>query len=89
MSGVTANIQDLSRREVFDLFLNEELVRKIISETNKYGVTNADFVSVTDSELKVFISLNIFPNKIESNKTIDIRPHMVIRANCQLNATDV
>lgn len=59
VSGVIANTQDLSRREVFELFFNEELVRKIVSETNKYGATNADFVPITDDELKVFIALNI------------------------------
>ncbi|XP_014486867.1 PREDICTED: piggyBac transposable element-derived protein 4-like isoform X2 [Dinoponera quadriceps] len=59
VSGVTVNTQNLSRREVFELFFNEELVRKIISETNKYGATNADFVPVTDDELKIFIALNI------------------------------
>ena len=64
VSGVTANIRDLSRREAFELFFNEELVRKIISETNKYGATNADFVPVTDDELKVFIALHILMSLI-------------------------
>ena len=35
VSDVTANIQDLTRREIFELVFNEELVRKIITETNK------------------------------------------------------
>lgn len=64
VSGITANIPDLSRREIFELFFNEKLVRKIISETNKYGTTNADCIPVTDDELKAFIALNILMNLV-------------------------
>jgi hypothetical protein len=49
----------MSRREVFELFFNEELVKKIILETNKYGARNTNFIQVTEDELKVFIALNI------------------------------
>jgi len=59
VSGATVNTQNLSRREVFELFFNKELVIKIITETNKYGATDADFMPLTDDELKIFIALNI------------------------------
>jgi len=59
VGGATVNTQNLSRREVFELFFNKELVTKIIHETNKYGETDADFMPLTDDELKIFITLNI------------------------------
>jgi len=59
VGGATVNTQNLSRREVFELFFNKELVTKIITETNKYGATDADFMPLTDDELKIFIALNI------------------------------
>lgn len=59
VGGATVNTQNLSRREVFELFFNKELATKIITETNKYGATDADFIPLTDDELKVFIALNI------------------------------
>lgn len=59
VGGATVNTQNLSRREVFELFFNKELATKIITETNKYGATDADFIPLTDDELKIFIALNI------------------------------
>lgn len=57
--GATVDTQNLSRREVFELFFNKELATKIITETNKYGASDADFIPLADDELKVFIALNI------------------------------
>jgi len=59
MGGATVNTQNLSKREVFELFFNKELVTKTITETNKYGAADADFIPLTDDELKVFAALNI------------------------------
>ncbi|XP_017754359.1 PREDICTED: piggyBac transposable element-derived protein 4-like [Eufriesea mexicana] len=59
VAGATVNTQNLSRREVFELFFNEKLVGKITSETNKNGATDAGFMPLTNDELKVFIALNI------------------------------
>ena len=42
VGGATVNTQNLSRKEVFELFFNQELVTKIVTETNKYGETDAD-----------------------------------------------
>ncbi|XP_043263450.1 piggyBac transposable element-derived protein 4-like, partial [Colletes gigas] len=57
--GATVNTRGLSRREVFELFFNLELITKIITETNKYGASDAEFIPLEDDELKVFIALNI------------------------------
>jgi hypothetical protein len=57
--GATVNTRSLSRREVFELFLNKELITKIITETNKYGASDAEFIPLEEGELKVFLALNI------------------------------
>ncbi|XP_024943848.1 piggyBac transposable element-derived protein 4 [Cephus cinctus] len=59
VGGATLNTQNLSRRKVFELFFNKELVTKLITETNKHGATDKNFIPLTDGELKVFIALNI------------------------------
>ena len=59
VGGATINTQNLSRREVFELFFNEELVTKLVTETNKHGETDANFMLFSEDELKVFIALNI------------------------------
>lgn len=59
VGGATVNTQGLSRREVFELFFNEELVTKIITETNKYGASDAHFITLEADEFKIFIALNI------------------------------
>lgn len=59
VGGATLNTQNLSRREVFELFFNKELVTKLITETNKHGETDTNFIPLTDDELKIFIALNI------------------------------
>lgn len=57
--GATVNTRGLSRRKVFELFFNNELIIKIITETNKYGSDDAEFIPLEEGELKAFIALNI------------------------------
>ncbi|XP_048260478.1 piggyBac transposable element-derived protein 4 isoform X2 [Bombus terrestris] len=59
VGGATVNTQNLSRREVFDLFFNKELVTKLVTEINKHGETDVNFMPLSEDELKVFIALNI------------------------------
>lgn len=56
---------DMSRREVFELFFNDELVQKIILQTNKCGIINRNFRRIKEDELKVYIALNILMNIIQ------------------------
>lgn len=65
VSGATINTEGMSRREIFELFFNDELVEKILHETNKYGARNANFVQVTEAELKVYIALNIVMSLVQ------------------------
>ncbi|XP_033176065.1 uncharacterized protein LOC117151516 [Bombus impatiens] len=60
--GATVNTQNLLRRTVFELFSNEELVTKLVTETNKHRETDANFMPLTENELKVSIALNILMN---------------------------
>lgn len=62
--GATVNTRGLSRREVFELFFNKELITKIITETNKYGASDAEFIPLEENELKIFIALNILMSLI-------------------------
>ncbi|XP_024226555.1 piggyBac transposable element-derived protein 4-like [Bombus impatiens] len=76
VGGATVSTQNLSRREVFELFFNEELVTKLVTETNKHGETDANFMPLSEDELKVFIALNILMNlvskpNIQSYWTVD------------------
>ncbi|XP_070169545.1 piggyBac transposable element-derived protein 4-like [Polyergus mexicanus] len=57
--GATVDTQNRSRREIFELFFNQELVTKVITETNKYGATDENFIPLADDELKIFIAVNI------------------------------
>ncbi|KAI4481910.1 hypothetical protein M0802_013850 [Mischocyttarus mexicanus] len=62
--GATINTRGLSRGEVFELFFNNELITKIITETNKYDASDADFIPIEEDELKVFIAVNILMSLI-------------------------
>ncbi|KAL6418293.1 hypothetical protein ACFW04_012216 [Cataglyphis niger] len=57
--GATVDTQNRSKREIFELFFNQELVTKVITETNKYGATDENFIPLADDELKIFIAVNI------------------------------
>ena len=59
VGGAIVNIQNLSRRAVFELFFNEGLVTKVVTETNKHGEIDENFMPLSKNELKVFIALNI------------------------------
>ncbi|XP_043496469.1 piggyBac transposable element-derived protein 4-like [Polistes fuscatus] len=59
VGGATVNTRGLSRGEVFELFFNNELITKVIMETNKYVASDADFISLEGDELKVFIAVHI------------------------------
>lgn len=64
-SGATVNTEGMSRSEVFELFFNDELVKKVILETNNYGGNNKIFTQITEDELKVYIALNILMSIIQ------------------------
>lgn len=55
----------ISKREVFELFFNDELVQKIILESNKYGIINRNFRRIKEDELKIYIALNILMSIIQ------------------------
>ncbi|KAL6416433.1 hypothetical protein ACFW04_013479 [Cataglyphis niger] len=55
----TPTIHGFSSVEIFELFFNQELVTKVITETNKYGATDENFIPLADDELKIFIAVNI------------------------------
>lgn len=65
VSGVTTNVEGMSRCDVFELFFNKELVQIIIRETNKFGSQDRNFVQVTEDDLKLYIAINILMSLVQ------------------------
>nr|XP_031847633.1 piggyBac transposable element-derived protein 4-like [Nomia melanderi] len=59
LGGATIDTNGMSRGEIFELFLNQELIEKIVVETNRYGMQHEHFKDITAEELKIYIALCI------------------------------
>ncbi|XP_066602489.1 piggyBac transposable element-derived protein 4-like [Prorops nasuta] len=65
VSGVNQNIKNFTRQNVYHLFLTNDILEHIVTETNRFGEEDSSFKEVSVEELEVYFALIILISTVQ------------------------